>query len=403
MKKHIWLRIVAVAAVVLVTVAGPAQSEEKQKFKFGDLFKKTKPTKTKKTGSKSTEADKKKVDAATKTASSNNSAKPSSTAGTTTSKSKEMSTADRLMELAKQQDLANTDPEALVRQSLVRMRALKERNSSSKKTTPKTVKKPESTNKSKEVAKVTPAKVTPPVNTVKKTVTAGEVKSVPKTAASNRPPSLAPVSAVVATAAVLQREAPPENLQASLVASNVPLPKSLVPEKLKKKKKSDQGGMEITSDAAETDMEANTVTFIGNVELEDPTFNLKCDRLVVFMNSENSNSTSQFKEAIATGAMVIVERMNGKGEKDVGHSRKVVYDGHTGDIVLSGGPPVLQSDGRVVKTEAQDATITLKKDGNHRVDRRGVFTIPVSSKPGEKKKGPNLMPGNLNDISNRRR
>ncbi len=399
MKKHTWLKIVAVGVVALVMVAGPAESEEKQKFKFGDLFKKTKPTKTKKTESKPSEADKKKVDAATKSASSNNDAKPSSEAETTTSKSKEMSTTDRLKDLAKQQNL---DTDALVRQSLARMRALKDRDTSSKKTSSKTEKKPESTNKSKEVAKAAPVKVAPPVKTVKKTVTAGEVSSVPKTAASSRPPSLAPVSAVVATAAVVQREAPPENLQASLVASNVPLPKPLVPEKLKKKKKSETGGMEITSDAAETDMEANTVTFIGNVELHDPMFNLECDRLVVFMNSENSDSTSQFKEAIATGAMVIVERVNGKGEKDVGHSRKVVYDDQTGDIVLSGGPPVLQSGGRVVKTEARNATITLKKDGNHRVDQRGVFTIPVKSKAGEKKKGPNLLPSNLGDISNRK-
>ena len=38
MKKHIWMKILAVGLITLVTVAGAAESAEQQKFKFGDLF-----------------------------------------------------------------------------------------------------------------------------------------------------------------------------------------------------------------------------------------------------------------------------------------------------------------------------------------------------------------------------
>lgn len=399
MKKYKWMKILAVGLITLVTVVGTAESEAQQKFKFGDLFKKTK-----KTASKSTEDSEKKEEAEKKTEEADTPASNETTKSTdsSASKSKGASNADRLKELTDKLDLSGTDPDALVRSARERMRALQGKETSSKKESSTAAKKAEPKEKPKEVAKAKPVPVAQPTKTVKTAVTAGAVKSMPKEPSVSRPPSLAPVSALAAVSAVKQKEAPPANLQASLVASNVPLPKALVPEKLKKKKKSEEGGLEIISDEAETDLAANTVTFIGNVDLKEPTFNLKCDRLVVFMNDKGDNSGGQFKEAVATGAMVIVERINGDGEKDVGHSRKVVYDARTGDIILSGGPPVLNSGGGTVKTTHPDATIVLKKDGNHRVKQRGVFIIPVKGKMGETRKGPNLMPSKLGDISNRK-
>ena len=400
MKKHIWMKILAVGLITLVTVAGAAESAEQQKFKFGDLFKKTKPANTKKAETKSTEESEKKGEA-TKTEDAKATDSSKTTKPTTQApKSKGSSNADRLKELTDKLNLSDTDPEALVRSARERMRAMQAKESSSNKSSSTKEKKASPAESSKPVVKAAP--VAPPAKAMKTSVTAGEVKSAPKAAVVSRPPSLAPVSAVAQASAVTQRAAPPANLQASLAASGVPLPKPLVPEKLKKKNESAKGGVEITSDEAETDMAANTVIFIGNVELHEATFNLACDRLVVFMNDKGSESESQFKEAVATGAMVIVERINDKGEKDVGHSRKVVYDDRSGDIVLSGGPPVLQSGGGTVQTQSPDATIILKKDGNHRVKDRGKFTIPVKGKAGAKKAGPNLLPSKLGDISNRK-
>ena len=68
-----------------------------------------------------------------------------------------------------------------------------------------------------------------------------------------------------------------------------------------------------------------------------------------------------------------------------------------------------------METSSEDATITLKSDGNHSVKgnstlkgkgtgKRGTTTvkIPVNGKKGDgKTKRPNLLPGKLDDISNR--
>ena len=167
--------------------------------------------------------------------------------------------------------------------------------------------------------------------------------------------------------------------------------------------------MEITSDEVEMDNAKRTTAFIGNVILEHPTFHLESDRLLIYMNDVNGASEAPFKQAVATGAKVIVKRLNDKGGEDVGQSRKAVYSAHTGDLVLSGGPAQLQSGERLVKTSSDDATITLKKDGNHSVKDRSTkggntVVIPIKGTPGGgPSKGPSLLPGKFDDISTRKK
>lgn len=405
MKKYIWKRFIAVGVTTMVLAAVTADCQEKQKFKFSDLFKKTSTSKT---------SDKSKVEAEKKETTAKETSTSTDTAKPKVSESTKPSNSDQIKALVGKLDKSKMDPDELLRRARERMN--EEKGASSKKE-PAAVAKPSSEDKKtkvtsespkaekKAVAKTAAPEKAAPAKVEEKKVTAGVVKSAPKPKdASSRPPSLASVTAIAAVpAAAPKAEAPPANLQASLAVSNVPAPKPKVAASKKQAKKSKSEVMEIVSDEAETDFEKNTVTFIGNVVLTDPTFNLTCDRLLIYLNEKGVEADGEFKKAIATGAIVVVERINEKGDKDVGQSRQVEYDAKTGDIVLSGGPPVLQSGGGLVNTKSPDATITLKRDGNHSVKDKSKFIIPVKGKKGGAAKGPNLVPSKLGDISNRNR
>ncbi|MCF6310879.1 MAG: hypothetical protein L3J39_00355 [Verrucomicrobiales bacterium] len=405
MKIQTWKTIcVAVVIGIGAAVWMPATSEsaEPQNFRLRDLFKNKQ--KKSKPAAKTTEKAAPAKQEPAKTTAKVPVAKPKST---TTSK-KEMSTSDRFKSLSSQLDKVGDDPDALLRNAREQFQKMKGKESSkAKKVSPADKAKlaADSKKAAKSSGKQKPIATAPAPAKEKKVVTAGVATPATRVADPSRPPSLVPVTTLAAASVITSRQVPAENLQSSLSVSDVPAPKALVAQKQKKKKKSAPGVMEITSDEVEMDSEKNTTTFIGNVDLKHPTFNLKSDRLVIYMHEEGTESEAPFKLAVATGARVIVERVNEKGAKDVGQSRKVVYDGLTGDLVLSGGPPQLQSGASLVKTNSQDATITLKKDGNHKVQDKGSgakIIIPVAKKGGKGGKGPNLMPSKLGDISNRK-
>lgn len=430
MKLLITKKVLAVAlgaAVVMATVGtgGKVEAADSQKFKLSDLFKKSKSgsgkTKSKSTTDKTAAASTEKA-AEQKSSSTTSTSKTATATPSTASSSKQMSTADQLKSLTGQLDKAGTDPDALLRSARARFLKLKEQEAASKKK-PATVVKKDSSSKKAEVAKASPKVESKTVTksqtapeTTEKAVTTAVVTSASKPVQTSRvvdpsrPPSLAPVTAVAAATVITSREVPAENLRTSLAASAVPAPKPLVAKKQKKKSKSAPRAMEITSDEVEMDNEKHTTTFIGNVHLVHPTFNLKSDRLVIYMHDEGVESEAPFKTAVATGARVIVERVNDKGGKDVGQSRKVNYDALTGDLILSGGPPQLQSGTSLVQTNSEQATITLKRDGNHSVKDKGSkkgggakIIIPVNGKKGGGSKGPNLIPSKLGDISSKRK
>jgi lipopolysaccharide transport protein LptA len=441
--------LIAVATISVTTGEVEAQS---QKFKLRDLFQnkaeanskakqveakggadktadttepstdKAEPTMEKADPAKSVEK------APVKTSASGDTTKVAASQESTTGKLKELSKSEQLKSLTGKLDKAGGDPDALLQSARERFRAMKAEDSSSKAepaavtrssaAVPATQKGTEATENQDApagkmaVVETQPSPVASPVSTAAKPVTGGAAVSGARTADSSRPPSL--TSAVAVAAVESEVEVPPENLQLSLAGSNVPPPRPLVPAN---EKKGDTNAMEITSEEVEMDNAERTTTFIGNVDLKHPTFHLKSDRLLIYMNEENQSAEGKksegetdapFKEAVATGARVIVERVNADGKKDVGQARKVVYDALTGDLVLSGGPPQLQSGGSLVKTYSESATITLKKNGNHSVSDKGVgggnkVIIPVGkdNKGGESKE-PNLIPTKLGDISKRK-
>ncbi len=120
-----------------------------------------------------------------------------------------------------------------------------------------------------------------------------------------------------------------------------------------------------------------TTTYLGKVDFSHPELQLKCDQLVIYMNEVGVEGKSPVRQVVATGEMVIVERVNAKKKKDIGHARKVTYHSQSGDIVLSGGPPVLQTERQMVRTVTQDATITLMRGGTYELIDRSRCPIPV--------------------------
>lgn len=474
MKKDRWTGIMAIGLVAVAAIAVTTGEAQSQKFKLRDLFQqkteadnKAKQAEAKAAADKPAEATEQPKDkaepamgkadsagsaekAVEKTSAPDSATKVAAPKESTTSKLKELSTSDQLKSLTGKLDKAGSDPDVLLESARERFRAMKAKESASK-AEPAAVTQSSAAEKEGTAATVEPATqkatgvtanqdapaskmaavntqsspVASPANTAAKPVTGGGAASVAGTSnpsnPSNpsRPPSLISATAVAAVPKVegSEGEAPPENLQLSLADSKVPPPRPLVPANEKKGTSSAANAMEIKSEEVEMDNAERTTTFIGNVDLVHPTFHLKSDRLLIYMNEENKSAEGKksddeeeapFREAVATGARVIVERLNADGKKDVGQARKVVYDARTGDLVLSGGPPQLQSGESLVKTNSDSATITLKKNGNHSVSDKGggggnKVIIPVGK---EKKDGstkePNLIPTKLGDISKRK-
>ncbi len=130
--------------------------------------------------------------------------------------------------------------------------------------------------------------------------------------------------------------------------------------------------LEITSDDVQQDDEKGAVIFTGNVDMKHIDFRLRCDDLLILMEKGETEPGIPFKQAIAVGKRVVMERINAKGVKELGLSRKVVFNPRTGDIILSGGHPSLQSGKILIKTTSQNAIIILKKDGSHSIiDNKG--------------------------------
>lgn len=147
--------------------------------------------------------------------------------------------------------------------------------------------------------------------------------------------------------------------------------------------------LEITADDVQQDDEKGAVIFTGNVDMKHPDFRLRCDDLLILMEKGETEPGIPFKQAIAVGKRVVMERINVKGVKQLGLSRKVVFNPRTGDIILSGGRPSLQSGKVLIKTTTQNAIIILKKDGSHSVIENnggGSDSIGVIRKSGTSSK-----------------
>lgn len=162
--------------------------------------------------------------------------------------------------------------------------------------------------------------------------------------------------------------------------------------------------MEIRARESLMDNSKGELTFIGDVELDSPDYEMKCDKLVIYLEQgavpDGSAKTGGMKRAVASGGMVEIKRTvieDGKKKTQIALGRLVDYDAIAGDVVLSGGPPYIQDGDRIVKTNSEDSKIIMRKSGLYEItgstDRISI-RIPIENKGGAegekgKKKGNN--------------
>ncbi|NNE90312.1 MAG: hypothetical protein HKN23_01570 [Verrucomicrobiales bacterium] len=165
--------------------------------------------------------------------------------------------------------------------------------------------------------------------------------------------------------------------------------------------------MEITSDETSMNQETGFLVFKGNVYLVHPAYNMTCDQLEIYMFREDENpprkadgSTPEFKKAVATGGMVEIERIGAQGQKEIAKARRADFNPVLDEIILSGGPPTMQSGGRVIDPNDPRARIILNNRTKlYKVEGgRHTLSIPMGKKAPSSGGG---LPTNLNSISDR--
>ncbi len=175
--------------------------------------------------------------------------------------------------------------------------------------------------------------------------------------------------------------------------------------------------MDIRSKEATMDNTKGILVFTGNVFLDHPEFEIKCDKLEIELaegvgkegNAEaNPQSDANFKRAIASGGMVEIKRIapdeKGKMKTQIAIARNADYNAITKDIVLSGGPPYIQDGEAFVKTSSNDAKIIMRGNGLYEIEgtTRNHMSFPVKNEGG-KMKGDVGLPSGLNNVLDGRR
>lgn len=158
------------------------------------------------------------------------------------------------------------------------------------------------------------------------------------------------------------------------------------------------------------------LVFTGDVFVDSPDYEMKCDRLEIHLadgvGQDGSESESSFKRAIASGGMVEIKRFaideDGKKKTQIALGRRADYNALTQEFVLSGGPPYIQDGDRFVRTTSEDAKIIMRGNGLYEITgttNRSHIVIPVDNKEndGKKKKGGINATGGLENAFDRLR
>ncbi|MEM1440986.1 MAG: LptA/OstA family protein [Verrucomicrobiota bacterium] len=134
--------------------------------------------------------------------------------------------------------------------------------------------------------------------------------------------------------------------------------------------------MVILSKHSIMDPKTGILTFTGNVFVESPDFDLKCDRLEIYTDQKQgaapTESGGSLKKAIASGGMVEITRIVEGGDNQIALAKRAEFDNITKDVVLSGGPPYLHVQNSVegdsyIETQSADAKIVMRGNGKYEI------------------------------------
>ena len=158
--------------------------------------------------------------------------------------------------------------------------------------------------------------------------------------------------------------------------------------------KSGKDFMEINSRESVFDSKKGVLTFLGNVRVDHPDYDLDCEKLEIRLSGPvgaggQGSSGQTIRRATATGGMVKIERIGEDGNIQVAFARKADYDAVKQEFVLSGGPPHIQDGDRSVKTNSQDSRIIMRGNGTYEIvgsdagsKGRNTIVIPVPKNSG---------------------
>ncbi len=180
----------------------------------------------------------------------------------------------------------------------------------------------------------------------------------------------------------------------SLNSDEIPAPQPLTPKYNTKAGggklgNSAEGNMEILARESILDDTNGLLTFRGDVFVNHPGFEIKCDKLEIHTNpgmganSENPQTgekTENFKRAVASGGMVEIRRITPEGKTQIALARRADYDAITKDMILTGGPPYIQDGEAFVKTNSADAQIIMRGNGLYEIkgtSNRSHISIPI--------------------------
>jgi lipopolysaccharide export system protein LptA len=186
----------------------------------------------------------------------------------------------------------------------------------------------------------------------------------------------------------------------ALTGSDIPAPQPLAPKYNTKAGGGYQGAdkdhMEIKARESVMDNNKGLLTFRGNVIVDHPEFEMKCETLEIYMaegmgGGAKSDGSDPFKRAIASGGMVEIRRLSPDGKTQIAMARRADYNAVTKDIILSGGPPYIQDGDKFIETSSADAKIIMRGTGQYQITgsdagpkNRTRIVIPVSG--GDKSK-----------------
>lgn len=177
--------------------------------------------------------------------------------------------------------------------------------------------------------------------------------------------------------------------------------------------KKEKGPTEIVALEATFDQKTNMAVFIGEVEVKDPEFNVKCDKLTAHLKSAQKPQTPPeapdsgparpappnagavpakkaggggLQKAVAeatAGSRVLITQdkkdADGTLQHSAGEADRVTYDAVTGDIVLIGKPEIQQGINRVIATDPR-TVMTLNRDGH--MNAKGPTKTIIVDKAG---------------------
>ncbi|MCG8598582.1 MAG: hypothetical protein MI807_00370 [Verrucomicrobiales bacterium] len=186
-----------------------------------------------------------------------------------------------------------------------------------------------------------------------------------------------------------------------LASADVPAPQPLTPRYNTRAGGGYQGAdkdhMEIKSRESTMDDAKGLLTFRGNVVVDHPEFEMKCETLEIYLTkgaaSGGANSSEEtFKRAIASGGLVEIRKRAPNGKTQIAMARRADYNAVSKDIILSGGPPYIQDGDSFIETSSADAKIIMRGSGKFEITGsdagpQGRQRIVIPIKGGDKTKG----------------